>query len=145
MSALDLQILVGVDLHAAPQLTTSKAPGIWIESFPGEPYGIHVTNLSGEAMRAVIFIDEKPMQRIRLLPGGSHCYKSALLEVKGDLETRSPLIFGTPTVHEHSGTAAASVSGDTSAASSLGVIRVDCSPAPPPSACLRCVAKDLVY
>ena len=144
MSAVDLQILVGADLHAAPQLTTSKAPGIWIESFPGEPFGIQITNISGEALRAVIFIDSKPMQRVRLNPDDSFCYKSVLSERKGDLETRLPLLFGTPMVQEHSSMAAASVASDASDAASLGVIRVDYCPAPPRSACLRCVTRKTV-
>ncbi len=120
-------LLVGEDLHVAPKLSCPKAPGVWVESFPGEPYGVHVHNASSNAVHAFIFIDEKLLQTVQMGPGTQYDFKSILSQVKDGWEYRAPLVFGTPLVVERQDGEEARVEAGVgiSAASKLGVVRVE--------------------
>ena len=148
MSAFIADLLVGKDMHAAAKLATSKAPGTWAESFPGEPYGVRVENKSSGEVRALVIVDGKSLQRIRMPPNTSYVFSSMLSEIKGDIEYRLPLVFGTPVVEEKRDGEEARIDGpDTSAAAKLGIVRVQFSagyhrPAPAVRGkCERCVAR----
>lgn len=127
-SPFHVDVLVGEAKRVSAKFELKGAPGVWVESLPGERFGVRVANASSRKVQARLFLDGNKMDAARIGAGDIFDFMHARSEIKGDVEVQRPYIFTAPLVQElQDGMEARIDTPGLTAAATLGVIRVEIS------------------